>query len=109
LSTSSKVSILWEIGAYVLITMAELCISVVGLQLAFEEAPDHMKSMITGIWLFTVFLGDSLAALFARIYTATTPTNFFGMMTIMMVIVTVIFYIIGRRFEHGANNKLATT
>lgn len=100
----SKVSILWELGAYVLITMAELCISVVGLQLAFEEAPKRMKSMITGIWLFTVFLGDSLAALFSRIYTQTTPGNYFGMMTILISAVTVIFFYVGRRFERRAGN-----
>ncbi len=101
---SSKVSVMWELGAYILITMAELCISVVGLQLAFEEAPDRMKSMITGIWLFTVFLGDILAAWFSRIYTDTTPGNFFGMMTIMTAIVAVLFYLVGRRFEHRAAN-----
>ena len=99
---SAKISILWEVGAYILMTMAELCISVVGLQLAFEEAPDRMKSMITGIWLFTVFLGNLLAAMFARIYTQTTPGKYFGAMTIMITIVTVAFFFIGRRFEHRA-------
>ncbi|MCX6829657.1 MAG: oligopeptide:H+ symporter [candidate division Zixibacteria bacterium] len=100
----SKVSIMWELGAYILITMAELCISVVGLQLAFEEAPERMKSMITGIWLCTVFLGDSLAAWFSRIYTGTTPGNYFGMMTIMIAVVTVLFYYVGRRFERKPEN-----
>jgi POT family proton-dependent oligopeptide transporter len=105
LGIKAKVSILWELGAYILITMAELCISVVGLQLAFEEAPDRMKSMITGIWLFTVFLGDTLAALFSRIYTVTTPGNYFGMMTVMIMVVTVIFYYVGKRFEHKVANN----
>jgi POT family proton-dependent oligopeptide transporter len=99
LATSSKVSILWEVGAYVLITAAELCISAIGLQLAFEEAPEHMKSMITGVWLCTVFLGDILAGLFSRLYTQTTPGDFFGMMTVMIAIVTVAFYQVGKRFE----------
>lgn len=99
LAASSKVSILWEVGAYVLITAAELCISAIGLQLAFEEAPEHMKSMITGVWLCTVFFGDILAGLFSRLYTLTTPGNFFGMMTVMIAIVTVAFYQVGKRFE----------
>ncbi len=99
LAASSKVSILWEVGAYVLITAAELCISAIGLQLAFEEAPEHMKSMITGVWLCTVFFGDILAGLFSRLYTQTTPGNFFGMMTVMIAIVTVAFYQVGKRFE----------
>ncbi|TFH65920.1 MAG: MFS transporter [Candidatus Zixiibacteriota bacterium] len=99
LAASSKVSILWEVGAYVLITAAELCISAIGLQLAFEEAPEHMKSMITGLWLCTVFFGDILAGLFSRLYTQTTPGNFFGMMTVMIALVTVAFYQVGKRFE----------
>jgi POT family proton-dependent oligopeptide transporter len=101
IAVSSKVSILWEAFAYLLITAAELCISVIGLQLAFEEAPEHMKSVITGIWLFTVFLGDTLASWFSRIYTDTSPGNYFGIMTIMIAVVTVLFYFVGRRFEHG--------
>ncbi len=99
LAASSKVSILWEVGAYVLITAAELCISAIGLQLAFEEAPEHMKSMITGVWLCTVFLGDILAGLFSRLYTQTTPGNFFGMMTVMIALVTIAFYQVGKRFD----------
>ncbi len=100
ISADAKISILWEVCAYILMTMAELCISVVGLQLAFEEAPDRMKSMITGIWLITVFLGNLLATLFARIYTQTTPGNYFRAMTFMIIIVTLAFFFVGRRFEH---------
>lgn len=100
MAATAKISILWEIGAYVLMTMAELCISVIGLQLAFEEAPESMKSMITGIWLCTVFLGNLLAGWFARIYTRTTPGNFFGIMTLMIIVVTIAFYFVSRRFEH---------
>jgi POT family proton-dependent oligopeptide transporter len=99
-AAAGKVHIMWELGAYVLITMGELCISVVGLQLAFEEAPERMKSVITGVWLFTVFLGNILAAWFARIYTSMSPGNYFGIMTIMITVVTILFYFIGRRFDH---------
>jgi POT family proton-dependent oligopeptide transporter len=101
IGVNSKVSILWEVGAYVLITMAELCISVIGLQLAFEEAPERMKSLITGIWLCTVFLGDMFAGWFSRIYTQTSPGNYFGGMTVLITVVAIIFYFVGRRFEHG--------
>lgn len=102
IGVTQKVSILWEVVAYILITAAELCISVVGLQLAFEEAPDSMKSMITGLWLCTVFLGDILAGIFSRYYTDMAPGSYFGAMTIMIVIVAIAFYFVGRRFEHGS-------
>jgi len=105
IAVGSKISILWEVVAYILITMAELCISVIGLQLAFEEAPDHMKSLITGVFLFTVFIGDILAGWFARIYTEIAPGNYFGLMTIMIIVVTIAFYFVGRRFEHKTGLK----
>lgn len=100
-----KVSILWELFAYILITSAELCISVIGLQMAFEEAPNHMKSRITGFWLMTVFVGDSLAGFFARYYTTSTPGNYYAVMTVMMIAVTIAFYFVGRKFERGGSKK----
>jgi POT family proton-dependent oligopeptide transporter len=100
IGVNHKVSILWEAFAYILITAAELCISVIGLQLAFEEAPAHMKSLITGFWLATVFFGDILAGLFSRIYTDILPPGpYYGLMTIMIGIVTIGFYFVGRKFE----------
>jgi POT family proton-dependent oligopeptide transporter len=106
-AVEQKVSILWEVAAYILMTMAELCISVIGLQMAFEEAPDRMKSVITGIWLFTVTLGNILAGYFARIYTQTTPGVYYALMTGIIVVVTILFYFVGKRFERtsSANNK----
>jgi len=101
-AAQGKISILWEVAAYVLMTMAELCISVIGLQMAFEEAPASMKSMITGIWLCTVSGGDILAGWFSRLYTQTSPGNYFAAMTAMIVVVTVLFYFVGRRFERQA-------
>lgn len=106
LSAESKVSISWQIVGYVLMTAGELCISVVGLQLAFEEAPDSMKSMITGLWLFMVSLGNVLASQLVGIYSVTTPGVYFGLMTIMILVVMVLFYFVGKRFEHG-NTKTA--
>jgi POT family proton-dependent oligopeptide transporter len=82
-------------------TCAELCISVIGLQLAFEEAPNRMKSTITGIWLCTIFLGNVLAGFFSRFYPMTTPGNYFGLMTVMIVTVTIAFYFVGRRFDRA--------
>ncbi len=99
-AVAEKISILWEVTAYIIITSAELCISVIGLQLAYEEAPDRMKSVITGCFLFTVFIGDILAGMFARAYTVMAPGNYFGIMTIMVIVITILFYFVGKRFEH---------
>jgi proton-dependent oligopeptide transporter, POT family len=101
LAVQSKISILWELFAYTLITAAEICISVIGLQMAFELAPVHMKSQITGFWLMTIFFGDLLATQFARIYTKVQPGEYFAGMTVMIILVTIVFYFVGKKFENN--------
>lgn len=100
-----RVSLMWEVCAYVLLTGAELCISVIGLQLAFEEAPEHMKSVITGVFLGTVALGNLLnGSLFVRLYDTTfSPGEYFALMAVVISVVTVIFYFVGKRFDRGTN------
>jgi len=85
--------------AYVIITLAELCISVVGLELAFSEAPKRMKSTITAFFLLTVFFGNLLAGFMSEVYPSMNPGHYFGGLTIMMVVVAVAFRIVGRRFK----------
>ena len=64
-----RVNMAWIIGAYTVVTLAELCISIVGLEFAYSEAPLHMKSQLTSYFLLTVFFGDTLAGLLAGLYT----------------------------------------
>ena len=96
-----KVSILWEGGAYVLITCAEVCISVVGLELAFTAAPTSMKSFVTACWLVTVFFGNILNAQVTPLYSKPwmQPGWYFGSLTVLMVLVTVAFHFVSKRFN----------
>src|SRR5262249_46648461 len=56
--SANKVSLLWQALAYLLLTVAEILISVTGLELAFVAAPRSMKSFVTGMWLATVGLAN---------------------------------------------------
>lgn len=102
-----KISLLWEVIPYIFITCAEICISVVGLELAFSSAPPSMKSFITACWLLTVFVGNMLNSVITPLYGTKiewlgldlSPGNYFGMFTIVMIIVTVAFILVARRFN----------
>ncbi|MFZ5831369.1 MAG: peptide MFS transporter [Planctomycetota bacterium] len=99
-SESEKVSILWEFGAYLLITTAEICISVVGLELAYTVAPPSLKSFVTGCWLATVFIGNMVNSVVTPLYDAQfAPGPYFGLMTVIMVFVALAFAVIARRFN----------
>ena len=96
---SRKVSVIWEIVAYVVITAAELCISVVGLEMAYAEAPARMNSQVTAVFLFTIFVGNLLAGVLSSIYPYMSAAGYFGMLTVMMTAVAVGFYFVARRYE----------
>lgn len=98
-SKDAKVSVLWEIAAYVVITLAEACISVVGLELAFTAAPAHMKSFVTGCWLLTIFAGNVLAIPVSTLYSKMSPGPYFSLLFVMILVVTVAFVFVAGRFN----------
>ena len=48
---AERVTVWWQVLAYLIPTVAEILISVTGLELAFVAAPPSMKSFVTGLWL----------------------------------------------------------
>jgi len=56
-------SILWQFFAYVVLTLAEVMVSITGLEFSYTQAPNTMKSFIMGLWLLSVSLGNLIAAL----------------------------------------------
>lgn len=55
--------IAWQLVAYVVLTSAEIMISIVGLEFSYTQAPRHMKSLLMSLFLFSVFIGNSLTGL----------------------------------------------
>ena len=55
-------SIAWQLWAYVLLTGAEVMISITGLEFSYTQAPRKMKSVVMALWLFSVSLGNFFAS-----------------------------------------------
>jgi proton-dependent oligopeptide transporter, POT family len=62
LDAGVKLSVLWQIVPYIVLTMAEVFVSTTGLEFAFREAAASMKSTIMGFWNLTVALGNLLVS-----------------------------------------------
>ena len=52
--------------AFVVLTLAEVMVSITGLEFAYTQAPRRMKSLIMGFWMLAVSFGNILVALLAR-------------------------------------------
>jgi POT family proton-dependent oligopeptide transporter len=55
-------SIGWQIAAYVVLTAAEVLISVTALEFSYTQAPQTLKSIVMSIYLLSISLGNWLTA-----------------------------------------------
>lgn len=56
-------SISWQLAGFVLMTAAEVMISIVGLEFSYTQAPRSMKSFIMALFFLAVFAGNHLVSL----------------------------------------------
>ncbi|XP_065898332.1 solute carrier family 15 member 3-like isoform X2 [Dysidea avara] len=61
------VSIVWQLPQYLLIAIAEVLVSVTGLEFAYSQAPTNMRNIVTGLWYLCQALGSLLNAGIAQI------------------------------------------
>jgi POT family proton-dependent oligopeptide transporter len=100
----NKVTLWWQTLAYLALTIAEILISVTGLEMAFVVAPKSLKGFVTALWLLTVFLGNFfLNAPLGQLYPNMHPGVYFLMLTGMMVGVIIVFAFVAPRFNRLMN------
>lgn len=91
LSADAKVSVWWLLLATLVITLAELCISVVGLELAYRRAAPGTKSAVTAAFLVTVFVGNTFGGLFAGLYGRVSPGAYFALQALVVAVAALAF------------------
>jgi POT family proton-dependent oligopeptide transporter len=125
--TITRVSVLWQLAAYVSLTLAEVLISVTGLELAYSAAPRSLKSFVTSLWLLPVFFANLLSSQLAKTYPNTvkpgeavkppafelygveffplpqfpTAQAYFLSLTAGLLVVTAAFVVVARRFNRA--------
>ena len=75
----AKASWLWLFAYFVIITMAELYISPIGLSLVSKVAPPRYLSMMMGIWLATSSVGNLVQGYLGSFWSSMAKTEFFLM------------------------------
>lgn len=77
ISAKTTVSPLWLIVVYFIMTIAELCISPIGLSLVSKLAPRKFVSVLMGTWFLTSFFGNLLAGYWGGKYGSISSTILF--------------------------------
>ncbi|UCD27710.1 MAG: POT family MFS transporter, partial [Planctomycetota bacterium] len=62
ISSGARPSYWWQILAYVILTAAEVMVSITALEFSYTQAPKKMKSFIMALFLMSVSLGNAFTA-----------------------------------------------
>ncbi len=94
-----QIHVLWQVGQYLVMTTAEVLVSVTGLEFAYTQAPRSMKSTIMGFWLLGVTGGNVLVAFLAPMQNILTLSQFFWVFTALMTVAALIFAVLASQYR----------
>jgi proton-dependent oligopeptide transporter, POT family len=67
-ASGARVSPYWLISSYFLFTLAELCLSPMGLSFVSKVAPPRLRGLMQGAWLASIAVGNKLIGLIGWLY-----------------------------------------
>ncbi|MBU3728318.1 MAG: POT family MFS transporter [Phycisphaerales bacterium] len=98
---AARPTIAWQLLAYVVITAAEVLVSITCLEFSYTQAPPQMKSFIMSLYLLSVSAGNVIIALVNR-FTKDAEGNstlvgadYYWFFTAMMAVAAVLFIVVG--------------
>ncbi|GEP41595.1 POT family MFS transporter [Brevifollis gellanilyticus] len=105
IAAGEKPSIWWQVLAYVLITGAEIMISITSLEFSYTQAPARLKSFIMALYYFGVGLGNTFTSLVnksiekAGIASSLTGAGYYWFFVKCMAVTTVIFVFVAMFYK----------
>lgn len=110
-ATGHRPSVLWQLLAYFVLTCAEVMVSITCLEFSYTQAPRKMKSLIMGLFLLSVSLGNLLTAAinFCASIVGLEGTNYYAFFTGMMLVTAIAFVFVarfyrGKSYIHGQDD-----
>ncbi len=99
-NSASKINVMWQFFPYLVMTMAEVMISITGLEFAYTQAPRSMKSTIMSIWLLTVFFGNMITAYVSKVnFFPVGSTGYFMFFAVLMGLFSCVFMYMGSKYK----------
>lgn len=93
------ISPMWLVIYYFIATIAELCLSPIGLSLVSKLAPKQFASLFMGTWFLASFAGNLLAGLFAARYEFMSTIMFFLILSILLIGLGIFIFIISPKLS----------
>jgi POT family proton-dependent oligopeptide transporter len=100
LDAGNQLNVMYQFFQYLVITIAEVMVSITGLEFAYTQAPKSMKSSIMSMWLLTVFFGNQLVSFITKIELyPVASAGYFWFFAITMGVFALIFAFMASRYK----------
>ncbi|TNF37583.1 MAG: hypothetical protein EP329_02790 [Deltaproteobacteria bacterium] len=94
-----EVHAIWQVFQYLIMTTAEVLVSVTGLEFAYTQAPRAMKSTLMGFWLFFVAAGNMIVVAMAPLQADLELSEFFMLFAGLMVGAAALFSLLASLYK----------
>lgn len=104
-SAGLRCHINWQMLAYVILTAAEVLVSITALEFSYTQAPNRMKSLIMSLFLLSVTAGNLLAAAVNLLIQNSDGTtwlpgaSYYWFFTILQTVAAVLFLVYATSFK----------
>src|SRR3954452_17751600 len=96
----------WQFLAYIILSAGEVMVSITGLEFAYTQAPNRMKSLLMSMWLLSIALGNQLPSVISFLIPKLKSmgmnlegANYFRFFTLLMFVASVIYIYVSRHYK----------
>ena len=93
-------SVAWQVPQFVVLSIAELCVSTTGLEFAFREAPPSSKGLVMALFFLTSTAGNLMsAAIFSAVDGVLNNSQIIWLFTGLMLCASCLFAVVAARYK----------
>jgi POT family proton-dependent oligopeptide transporter len=103
-TSGTLVSPMWLVSTYLIHTIAELCLSPVGLSSMTKLSPPRIVSLMMGVWFLAASVGNYIAGQLSGLYESLPLPTLFGRVGLFAIVAGVIMLVFAPKFTkmmHG--------
>jgi len=103
-SNPNTIPIFLQAPQNIVLTLSEVLVSVSGLEFAYTQAPQSLKSVISSIWLLTVAIGNLVVVAVAQLLTFGKAAELFFFAGLMFLF-TILFLVLVRNYSYKEDEE----
>merc|ERR1712117_833695 len=105
LTTPNIVHMMWLLPQIIIITVGEIMFSITGIEFAYSQAPESMKSVVQALWLWTTAFGNVIVILVAESKGFDDRASEFFMFACLMLVDMALFIALAYRYKPKEEGK----